>query len=48
MNNNSNEERLVKIISRVNEYELFLRKAYDEISKYTHLEKIDWLIKKEL
>lgn len=48
MNNNGDEERLVKIISKVNDYENFLNKAYEEISKYTNLEKINWLIKKEL
>jgi len=48
MNNNGDEERLVKIISKVNDYENFLKKAYEEISKYTNLEKINWLIKKEL
>lgn len=48
MNNNGDEERLVKVISRVEKYELFLKQAYDEICKYTHLEKIDWIIKKEL
>ena len=29
-------------------YEEFLEFAYLEISKYTKLHKIDWLIKKEL
>lgn len=48
MNNNGDEERLVKIISKVNDYENFLNKAYEEISKYTSLKKINWLIKKEL
>ena len=33
---------------KVNDYENFLNKAYEEISKYTNLEKINWLIKKEL
>ncbi len=48
MNNNLNENELLKIINKVNEYELFLRDAYVEISKYTNLERIDWIIKKEL
>lgn len=48
MNNNGDEERLVKIISKVDDYELFLKEAYQEISKYTSLEHIDWIIKKEL
>lgn len=48
MNNNLNENELLKIINKVNEYELFLKEAYVEISKYTNLERIDWIIKKEL
>lgn len=48
MNNNTNEEELLKIIKKVQDYELFLQVAYEEISKYTNLERIDWLIKKEL
>lgn len=48
MNNNGDEERLVNIISKVSDYESFLKQAYVEISKYTHLEKIDWILKKEL
>lgn len=47
MNNDGDEERLVNIIRRVSDYECFLKLAYEEISKYTYLEKIDWLIKKE-
>lgn len=48
MNNNLDEKELLRIISKVNDYELFLKNAYIEISKYTNLERIDWLIKKEL
>lgn len=48
MNNNQDEEKLLKVISKVDEYELFLKNAYTEINRYTHLEHIDWLIKKEL
>ena len=47
MNNNGDEEQLIKIIDKVDEYEIFLKKAYFEISKYTTLEHIDWLLKKE-
>lgn len=46
MNNNVSEERLVNIIEKVNEYELFLKDAYEEISHYTKLEHIDWILKK--
>ena len=48
MNNNGDEERIVKVISKVNDYEHFLNLAYTEISKYINLEKINWLTKKEL
>lgn len=48
MNNHGDEERLVKVISKIYDYEIFLQKAYIEISKYTNLEKINWIIKKEL
>lgn len=48
MNNNTNEEELLKIIKKVQDYELFLQDAYEEINKYTNLERVDWLIKKEL
>ena len=41
MNKNVDEEVLVKIIKRCNDYEIFLKKAYLEISKYA---KIDWII----
>ena len=48
MNNNEDEEKIIKIIKKVDEYEKFLKQAYEEISKCTELEKIDWIIKKEL
>lgn len=48
MNNNSDEEKIINIIKKVDEYEQFLKNAYYEISKYTNLERIDWLLKKEL
>jgi len=48
MNNNESEEKLINIIKRVDDYERFLKLAYNEISIYTNLERIDWLLKKEL
>jgi len=48
MNNQETDEKLIKMISKIDQYEIFLEKAYEEINKYTNLEKIDWLIKKEL
>ena len=44
MNKNVNEEELVKIVKRSNDYEKFLKKTYLEISKYVKLDKIDWII----
>ena len=41
---NVNEEELVKIVKRSNDYEKFLKKTYLEISKYVRLDKIDWII----
>lgn len=44
MNNNKDEDSLVPIVSKVDDYEIFLKKAYLEISKYAPIEKIDWII----
>jgi len=48
MNNNEIEEKLLPIIKKVNDYERFLKLAYEEISIYTNLERIIWILKKEL
>ncbi len=48
MNNNEDEEILIDVVKKVDEYEKFLKKSYELISKYTSLEKIDWIMKKEL
>ena len=44
MNKNVNEEELVKIVKRSNDYEKFLKKTYLEISKYVRLDKIYFII----
>ena len=44
MNNDESEEILVPIIAKTKEFELFLKEAYLEISKYAPLDKINWLI----
>ena len=44
MNKNVDEETLVKIIKRNEDFEIFLKKAYLEISKYAKIDKIDWII----
>ncbi len=43
VNNKGEEEHLVKIINCVDGYEKFLKKAYQEISKYAPLEKFGFL-----
>ena len=47
MNNNLDEEKLVDIIALANEYEMFLASVYKLILKYTLIDEIDWLIKKD-
>ena len=47
MNNGADEEKLIPIIKKVDDYEIFLKEAYYEISKYTNLERIDWLLKEK-
>ena len=47
MNNGADEEKLIPIIKKVEDYEIFLKEAYYEISKYTNLERIDWLLKEK-
>lgn len=44
MNKDIEDEALIKVIKRSEDYEEFLKEAYLEISKYAKLEKIDWLI----
>lgn len=44
MNDKEEEEALIPIIEKVNEYEQFLRDAYYEICKYTMIDRIEWLL----
>ena len=44
MNKDRNEEDLVNIIKKSNNFETFLKEAYLEITKYAPIDKIDWLI----
>ncbi len=48
MNNNLEEEKLIKIIEKSSSYEIFLKESFFEIQKYASIEPIDWIIKKEL
>lgn len=44
MNKDGNEEVLVDIIKKIKDYELFLKEAYLEVSKYAKIDKINWII----
>ena len=44
MNHDESEEKLISIIAKVDDFELFLKEAYLEISKYASIDKINWLI----
>lgn len=45
INNKESDEKVVSIVEKVEDYELFLKKAYKEISLYANIEPINWLIK---
>lgn len=47
MNNDEKEDALIPIIEKASDYEIFLRDAYYEISKYGPLERIEWLLAKK-
>ncbi len=41
------EKELLKVINKVDEYELFLKNIFIEISKYAPIEKIEWIMDKK-
>ncbi len=45
MNNDLDEEVLIPILEKAQVYENFLKEAYNEISKYAPIERIEWLLK---
>jgi len=45
MNEEETEESLIPIIEKNKEYEEFLKDAYYEISKYSSIERVEWLLK---
>lgn len=47
MNNELEEEKIIPIIEKSEEYELFLKSAYNEISKYILIERVEWLLNKK-
>ena len=44
VNKNEDSEKLLQVISKVNDYEKFLKKAYLQIAMYAPLQSINWLI----
>ena len=44
VNKNEDSEKLLQVISKVNVYEKFLKKAYLQIAMYAPLQSINWLI----
>lgn len=48
INNELDEEELIPIIEKSADYEIFLKKAYLEISRYAPIERVEWILKKEL
>ena len=48
MNKSLEEEALIPIIEKNSSYEIFLKDSFLEISKYAPLERIEWLLQKEL
>lgn len=47
MNEREDEENLIQFIEKTDQYENFLKRIYNELSKYTLMEKISWLIEKK-
>lgn len=47
MNHQKSEQEILKIINLVDEYELFLKNVYLLISKYSPIDSIEWIMKKE-
>lgn len=43
INSNEDSQKLIDVIAKCNEYEIFLKKAYDLISSYAPLEDISWI-----
>lgn len=48
MNDEVDQEVLIPIIEKASAYEMFLKKAFLEISRYAPIERIEWILKKEL
>lgn len=47
MSGKKDEDELIPIIDKVDDYEIFLKDAYYEISKYAPIDRIEWLLQKK-
>ena len=47
MNNKEEEEKLIPIIEKADDYEDFLKDAYTEMNKYAPIERIAWILDKK-
>lgn len=47
MNFEADEEELISVIEKSTNYEIFLADAFQEISKYAPIERVEWLLRKE-
>jgi len=45
MNEEEDEEKLISIIDKAKDYEVFLKDAYNEIAKYALIDRVEWLLK---
>ena len=46
MSGKKDEDDLISVIDKVDDYEIFLKDAYYEISKYAPIDRIEWLLQK--
>ena len=46
MSGKKDEDDLISVIDKVDDYEIFLKEAYYEISKYAPIDRIEWLLQK--
>ena len=48
MSGECNEEKFINIIEKAEDYEFFLKRSFDLISKYYPIEKVEWIANKKL
>ena len=47
VNNKVNEAEILKVTSRINDYELYLRDVFLYFKKYYNVKDVDWIVKKQ-